>query len=205
MTNNIHLSFDLDGTLINSIPLMKLSWENVNNKLNLGIGWEVYKKHIGLPFSKICKNLSIEKLESEVSELYFTFNQKNIEKIRPMNGLEECLEWLNENKIDWSIITSKPKITTDPILTYFDLNPNFLITSDDVENGKPFIDGSKILISQFTKKYRKIYYIGDTTIDHLFAINSNFHFIEFNLQPNQNILNPRSVISNLADLKNFLI
>ena len=64
MKYNFHISFDLDGTLINSIPLMKLSWENVNKKLNLGIGWENYKKNIGLPFSKICKNLSIEKLES---------------------------------------------------------------------------------------------------------------------------------------------
>ena len=205
MKDNFHLSFDLDGTLINSIPLMKLSWENVNNKLNLGIGWESYKKNIGLPFSKICKNLSIEKLESEVNELYFSYNQKNIEKIRPMNGLNECLKWLDENKIDWSIITSKPRITTDPILNHFNLNPKFLITSDDVENGKPFIDGSKILISQFTKKYKKIYYVGDTTIDHLFAINSEFHYIEFNRQSNQHILNPRPVISNLNDLKNFLI
>ena len=63
----------------------------------------------------------------------------------------------------------------------FDLKPTFLITSDDVENGKPFIDGSKILISQLTKKYKKIYYVGDTTIDHLFAINSGFYFIEFKI------------------------
>jgi phosphoglycolate phosphatase-like HAD superfamily hydrolase len=205
MTDNIHISFDLDGTLINSIPLMKLSWENVNNKLNLGIGWESYKKNIGLPFSKICKNLSIEKLEPELNELYFSFNKKNIEKIKPMNGLKECLEWLSANKIDWSIITSKPRITSNPILSYFDLNPNFLITSDDVENGKPFIDGSKILISHFSKKYTKIYYVGDTTIDHLFAINSGFNFIEFNQMPNQHILNPRPIISNLADLKNIVI
>ena len=41
MTDNIHISFDLDGTLINSIPLMKLSWENVSSQLNLGIGWEM--------------------------------------------------------------------------------------------------------------------------------------------------------------------
>lgn len=205
MKDNIHISFDLDGTLIDSIPLMKLSWENVNNKLNLGIGWESYKKNIGLPFSKICKNLDIEKLEPEVNELYFSFNKKNIERIKPMNGLRECMEWLSENKIDWSIITSKPRITTNPILSYFDLNPNFLITSDDVENGKPFADGSKILLSQLTKKYKKIYYVGDTTIDHLFAINSGFQFIEFNEYSNHHILNPRPILSNLSDIKNVLI
>ncbi len=204
MIYSFHISFDLDGTLINSIPLMKLSWENVNKKLNLGIGWEIYKKNIGLPFSQICKNLSIERLEPEISELYFSFNQKNIEKIKPTNGLKECQEWLKKNNINWSIITSKPKITTNPILAYFDLNPNFLITSDDVENGKPYIDGSKILSSKLTKKYKTIYYVGDTTIDHLFAINSGFHFIEFNKLSNHYILNPRLRISNLADIKNIL-
>ena len=68
MINNIHISFDLDGTMIDSIPLMKLSWENVNEKLNLGIGWDAYRKNIGLPFSQICKNLGVEGLEQEVCD-----------------------------------------------------------------------------------------------------------------------------------------
>ena len=110
-----------------------------------------------------------------------------------------------KNKIDWSIITSKPRITTNPIIAYFDLNPNILITSDDVENGKPYVDSSKVLFSQLSKKYKKIYYVGDTTIDHLFAINSGFDFIEFGKLSNDNILNPRLKISNLYDIKNILI
>ena len=204
MTDKIHISFDLDGTIINSIPLMRLSWENVNKKLNLGIGWESYKKNIGLPFSKICKNLTIEKLEKDVYDLYFNFNQNNLEKIKPMPGLKECLKWLSENDIEWSIITSKPRITSIPILDLFGLKPNFLITADDVENGKPYIDSSRLLISQIGNKSKKIYYVGDTTIDHLFAINSGFHFIEFSKFSSQSILNPRPVISNLADIKNVL-
>ena len=82
MIDNIHISFDLDGTLIDSKPLMKLSWDNVNTKLNLGIGWEMYRKNIGLPFSQICKNLSLEGVESEVYDLYFRFNQdKNCQEV----------------------------------------------------------------------------------------------------------------------------
>jgi len=204
MTDKIHISFDLDGTIINSIPLMKLSWENVNKKLNLGIGWESYKKNIGLPFSKICKNLTIEKLEKDVYDLYFNINQNNLEKIKPMPGLKECLKWLSENDIEWSIITSKPRITSIPILDLFGLKPNFLITVDDVENGKPYIDSSRLLISQLGNKSKKIYYVGDTTIDHLFAINSGFNFIEFSKFSSQSILNPRPVISNLSDIKNVL-
>ncbi len=202
MTDNIHISFDLDGTLIDSIPLMKLSWENVNTKLNLGTGWDVYRKNIGLPFSQICKNLSLEGVESEAYDLYFKFNQDNVDKIKPMDGLKECIEWMDMRNVGWSIITSKPKITTDTILELLDLNPKVLITADDVENGKPCIDSSQLLTSQLNDKINKIYYVGDTTIDHLFAINSGFEFIEFNqLSESQYILNNRPVISNLLDIK----
>jgi len=205
MTNNIHISFDLDGTMINSLPLMKLSWENANSRLNLGIGFEVYRKNIGLSFSQICKNLSLERLELEIYDLYFKFNQENIDKIKPINGLKECIEWMSVSNIDWSIITSKPKITTMPILELFDLNPKVLITADDVENGKPYIDSSQLLTSQLSDKINKIYYVGDTTIDHLFAVNSGFEFIEFNqLSENKYILNKRLVISNLAEIKNII-
>ena len=205
MSDNIHISFDLDGTMIDSLPLMKLSWENVNSRLNLGIGFEEYRKNIGLSFSQICKNLSIEKLELETYDLYFKYNKENIDKIKPMNGLQDCIKWMSESNIDWSIITSKPKITTMPILELFDLNPKVLITSDDVENGKPYIDSSQLLTSQLSEKINKIYYVGDTTIDHLFAVNSGFEFIEFNqLSENKYILNKRSVISNLAEIKNII-
>ncbi|MBT7558617.1 HAD family hydrolase [Candidatus Woesearchaeota archaeon] len=205
MTTNIHISFDLDGTLIDSIPLMKLSWENVNSKLNLGIGWEAYRENLGLPFSQICKNLSLEGYESEIYKLYFKFNKENVGKIEAMSGLQDCIFWLNSNDIDWSIITSKPKFTTTLILDLFNLNPRVLITADDVKNGKPYSEASQLLLSQLSNRIDKIYYVGDTVIDHLFSINSKFEFIEFNkLTGNQYILNKRHVISNLLDIKNII-
>jgi len=205
MSNNIHISFDLDGTLIDSIPLMKLSWENVNEKLSLGVGWDAYRKNIGLPFSRICKNLGIESFEQEVGDLYFEFNQENIDKIKPMSGLNGCIEWIKENDLSWSIITSKPGVTTMPILELFGLNPDVLITADDVEKGKPYIDAAQLLTSQLSSGFDKIYYVGDTTIDHLFAINSGFDFIEFNTLPmNQFILNDRLIISSLSDIKDIV-
>ena len=205
MNNNIHISFDLDGTLIDSLPLMRLSWENVNAKLNLGIGWEMYRKNIGLPFSQICKNLSIEMFESEVYDLYFDFNQKNVGKIEPIGGLSDCIGWIEENNISWSIITSKPKITTISILKLFDLKPDILITADDIEKGKPHIDSAELLFSQLSNKLDKVYYVGDTIVDHLFSINSGFEFIEFNTSSmNQYILNNRSVISSLSDIKSII-
>jgi len=205
MINNIHISFDLDGTMIDSIPLMKLSWKNVNEKLNLGIGWDAYKKNVGLPFLQICKNLGLEKIEQEVYDIYFGFNLENTDKIKPMRGLSECIQWIEKNDISWSIVTSKPEMTTIKILELFDLKPDVLITADEVEKGKPHIDSAQLLISQLNDKFDKIYYVGDTTVDHLFSINSGFEFIEFNSLPKSKyILNNRSVVSNLLDIKSII-
>lgn len=213
MNKPLHISFDLDGTLIDSIPLMKMSWENVVTKLNINIGWSTYKKNIGLPFKKICKNLDIEKIEEEVKELYFDFNKKNIHLIKPMLGLKECMAWLGENEIEWSIITSKPSMTAIDVCKYFSLNPKHLITSDMLQRGKPTREPSDYLRKLLDKKERNFYYVGDTVVDHLFAINSNFSYIEFidskaenelNFKERGFIKNQRPVINDLSLLKSFV-
>ena len=67
------------------------------------------------------------------------------------------------------------------------------------------MESSKLLICQLSKKINKIYYVGDTTIDHLFAINSGLEFIEFSeSSPSPYILNFRHVISNLTNIQNIV-
>ena len=119
--------------------------------------------------------------------------------------IKSTLEFLKDHIFTKSSLKYMAASLVFSLLIILMLSPKFLITSDDVENGKPFVDGSKLLISQFTKKYKKIYYVGDIIIDHLFAINSGFYFIEFNNSPNQYILNPRPIVSNLADIRNALM
>jgi phosphoglycolate phosphatase-like HAD superfamily hydrolase len=213
MNKPLHISFDLDGTLIDSIPLMKMSWENVVKKLNINIGWSSYKKNIGLPFKKICENLNIEKIENEVKDLYFDFNQKNIHLIKPMRGLKECMTWIKENEIEWSIITSKPSITTFDVCKYFSLDPQYLITSDMLPIGKPSKEPSDYLRNLLGKKERNFYYVGDTVIDHIFAINSSFSYIEFidssteselNFSEKKLIRNQRPMINDLSLLKSVI-
>ncbi len=212
----IHISFDLDGTLINSIPLMKASWENVCKKLDLKIGWSVYKDYIGLPFDKICENLKIDNLKDEVKETYFQFNKQNVDYIEPMPGLTDCCNWLKGDGIEWSIITSKPKYTALEIMERFELKPRVLITCDDTLMGKPTTAPAELLRDRLDKNERFYYYVGDTLIDHLFSINAGFKYIEYydkeNLVINHEaykknkkfICNSSITIENLKDIKNII-
>ena len=220
MKYNFHLCFDLDGTLIDSFPLMKESWENVNKILNLKVGWEQYKVNIGLHFDEICKNLGLEYEQEKIRSLYFDFNKNNIDKIHLIPGVINLMEEIKRRKISWSIITSKPRYTATDILKYFELNPEILICSDDVSYGKPSIEASNIL-NNFNKdkNFDRIYYIGDAISDHLFAINSGYEFIQFrqinregdeemkfeNSVHDSLILNPRPIINNISELLLYTI
>lgn len=215
MTSNIHVSFDLDGTLIDSIPLMKESWENVNNKLNLKVGWDQYKVNIGLHFDEICNNLKLEYDKEKIRETYFEYNKNNIDKIKLMPGVKSLLADLHDNNISWSIITSKPRCTTTNIIKHFKFQPEIVICSDDINRGKPNHASADLLHEKLgNQNFETIYYVGDTVVDHLFAINSGFKFIQFRHEPenltsaekslilrnDQLILNSRAIISTMDDL-----
>ena len=174
---DIHISFDLDGTLINSVPLMRKSWENVNSILGLGVSWSEYRAQIGLPFKEICKNLAIEGDYKRVFELYFGFNNENIASVHAMPGLQTLIDYLTKERISWSIVTSKPAVTARPILKRFNLEPDLLITEDEVSKGKPNTEAGLLLKSKINAS--KIFYVGDAVVDLLFSLNCNYEFLRF--------------------------
>lgn len=208
--NCLHLSFDLDGTMIDSLPLMKASWESAAKKYGLKVGWSQYKSQIGLPFSTICQNLGLSDMVDELKTEYFTYNFNNVEKIEPMPGLKELLGWLAEDSIEWSIITSKPKETTLQIAERFDLSTEYLLTSDDTKRGKPSNEPAEKLRSMIGS-HPNFYYVGDTIVDHIFSINSGFSFVQFKPETEQiydlstagtgEVLNPCPQIKDLSQLR----
>ena len=210
-TDQIHFSFDLDGTLINSLPLMEKSWNNVRDQLSINVEWSEYKKHIGYSFRDICSKLNLSEFEEEIRNEYFGFNAKNQDLITAMPGLDDLRIILNKAS-SWSVITSKPSVTALPILENFDLKPNQVITPDVVRRGKPYVDSANYLKNHYGLNYQ-YYYVGDMIVDHLFAINSDLKFIRFSSSEKLNtemldiynyILNKHECFFNLTDLADFL-
>lgn len=199
-----HYSFDLDGTLVDSLPLMEQSWRNVKQKLGVDVDWLDYKKHIGLSFSDICKNLGLSDFETDIRETYFSFNLENQHLIKAMPGLDALLEKLSKVH-SWSIVTSKPIKTASPIIEAFGMKPNLILTPDALLHGKPSVEASLILRSKFDCE--AFVYVGDTITDHLFAINSGFEFIRFksqdasmapDAQAYDKIMNSHRIVSDLS-------
>ena len=89
-----HISFDLDGTLINSIPVMQQAWSETMFELGLAVGFKEYKKYIGLPFSQIIEKFGMGKIENEIESLYFHKTKKYSNQIKSHEKLT-IIFWLN--------------------------------------------------------------------------------------------------------------
>jgi len=203
-----HISFDLDGTLINSFPVMRQAWSETMFELSLAVGFEEYKKYIGLPFSRIIEKFGMEKIENEIKTLYFHKTKKYSSQIDRVQGAADILEWCKKNEITTSIVTSKPRVNTQAIVTEKNLNVDFIVSGDDLKIGKPFIEPGIKVLEKFDINSENMLYVGDTVFDLQFSQNLGAHFIHFtnegkNLLPKTLVNNVRS-ISKLMEIKELV-
>jgi len=209
MKDNIHISFDLDGTLIDSLDLMEESWKYATSKLDINIRFVDYKKYIGMPFKEIINKLGLEDEYQVIYDYYFEFSRDNIDKIKLNLETESIIQYLDSYDIEWSIITSKPKDRTLEILDYFKIKSKYIICPEDVIKGKPNND-SIVKLKQIAgiKTDVEVYYVGDMLSDLQFAIESDIHYIHYvggiDSCFSEDIMNNYYKINNLSEIKELL-
>ena len=74
--------FDLDGVLIDSRPVMEISWGLIQEKYSIVQPFAEYSKHIGIPFIEIMKAIGVNDKLIEIKNDYFSYTHENIEKIK---------------------------------------------------------------------------------------------------------------------------
>ncbi|MEM0379382.1 MAG: HAD family phosphatase [Candidatus Aenigmatarchaeota archaeon] len=135
---------DLDGTLINSLPVYAETYRILFEKLNIKTDENFIKNNGESPeelakkiYEKYLKNYGITyenffKMRNEILE-------KNIDKIKFNLGSKELLFFLKEKNYKIGIVTSSNRDFTEKVLKNLGLENFFdiIITSDDVKNTKP--------------------------------------------------------------------
>ena len=76
------IAFDLDGVIIDSLPNMKISWNETCKKNDLNISFLKYKKLIGVPFIQILKKLNVRNKLKKIQQDYEYFSIKYTHLIR---------------------------------------------------------------------------------------------------------------------------
>lgn len=174
-----HVSFDLDGTLINSFPVMKKAWEHATSELSIRCGFSNYKKFVGLPFPKIMEHLGLEAYEQDLSEIYFATTKSLRHEVSMIEGADSLLSALKARGYSVSIITSKPRMNAELVTEQMGFDHDLLVCGDDYIRGKPDPIAGREIFRNYDVTPRQVLYVGDMIFDFQFALNSGMQFVFF--------------------------
>ncbi|MEM1305202.1 MAG: HAD hydrolase-like protein, partial [Planctomycetota bacterium] len=141
------VAFDLDGLMVNSEDVYARVGTETLARRGKGFDAELREAMMGRPAADALRVMidwhqlddTVEELSREGVELFWHFAE---ELLRPMPGLAELLAWLDEARVPYGVATSGTRDYAERILRSIDAfdGLRFLITAEDVANGKPAPD-----------------------------------------------------------------
>ena len=207
--------FDLDGTLLDTAPeflsclnaLLKknkkesVSYDFVKTRVSDGVGRLIQDSFV------IDENHSeFEGLRNDLLNEY----QKNYLLSKTFPGVDEFLNELSKNRIDWMIVTNKPKKFSQEICEKFEWqhHAKAIVSPEDV-NGKrkPDPESLNAALEKTTIKKEQSIYIGDNWRDIEAADNSGIDsalaLYGYINEENASLLKPTLKINQIEDLINL--
>ena len=142
--------FDLDGTLISSIPAVERCWTDLVVRAKLDLG-DLSQLH-GVPARQSLQRLLGEERRDELEHWVDFLHEAectDTEGIVPLPGAGELLDGLTAAGIPWAIVTScTQRLARARVAAAGLALPELLVTADDVPVGKPapepFLLGAKL-------------------------------------------------------------
>ena len=176
-----HVSFDLDGTLVDSIDIMRKAWEATVDKFHLHHDFFEYRQEVGLPFPAIMKSIGIVDEDREIERFYFFKTEELADQIKVYEGAVEFVNSLILSGTSTSIITSKPRENTETLLNRFDFKVDVLICGDDQIKAKPAVASMQYVRKKLNLgENASIVYFGEMLSDIVFSINSRIDYCHCN-------------------------
>ncbi len=177
--------FDLDGTLIDSLP-------DIAHNVNLALEKFGYKKReyseimnfIGNGARRLVKDcMGRGVTDGEVDECLKFYNELYTNSGSPKTGLfdgvAQMLKRVKQSGYKISILTNKPQITTDNVydnyLKQFEFD--MVVGQSDKIKCKPNKEGAEFIMKTLDVRPENCYFIGDGETDVLTAINAGVNAI----------------------------
>lgn len=170
--------FDLDGTLIDSWPQILQAIQQVHmsqypgqSQQHLKELWR-YCHDVKQCYTKAFPQTEVlEQLIASVRELY---QNHYVNQTKLYSGVTTALSHLQQLKINWGIVTSKPKRFTMPLLqTITELKEaKVIICPEDVTQTKPNPEGLFKAMQHLKAQPESTLYVGDAYTDILAANNA---------------------------------
>ena len=177
----LHICFDLDGVLINSLNVMKISWSEVQKVHGINQPFTSYKSYIGIPFHDILHRLGVPKRShADIKKTYDKTSLEYAGEVQLFEGVREVLESLKKQNLILSILTSKTRSRTHNILrakgiiSFFD----YIVCPEDLPTGeaKPSPKALSHVIELGAINSSQTLFLGDMHSDLLCAAGANVDY-----------------------------
>lgn len=134
--------FDLDGTLVDTIPLILDSFRHATRTvLGQPVADDVLARNIGIPLAiQLCEFTDDDAVADQLIQAYREHNRFHHDaRVRLFDGTAEALSAIAGRGIPMGVVTSKAREIAMRGLDLFDLGSFFkvIITMDDVDRFKP--------------------------------------------------------------------
>jgi pyrophosphatase PpaX len=163
--------FDLDGTLTDSLPLIKKSFQTIFSEMNIPWPAENLKHLASLPLKENAKKYARENQREFINSYMNYYRSQHDNMIKMFPGTREMLELLKRKNFHLGIVTSKTRIGTMTCVNFFGIMDllDVIITVDDTTHHKPhpepLIKGLELLSAPASSSI----FIGDSPNDILAA------------------------------------
>jgi pyrophosphatase PpaX len=163
--------FDLDGTLIDSLPGIQTSFDYLLEKHfpDSGIASSTILKHVGLPLEGMMLNLANGDgaKASMLVEDYRDHNRQIIPTLPLFPGCIECLTMLRDRGYKVGLVTSKNRASTLISIHTHNLDQflDLILTKDDTTEHKPLPGPLLQAMDTLKAPADKTVYVGDSIFD----------------------------------------
>ena len=214
MNKNKIILFDLDGTLIDSTDAIISTFNHSFKELNYDFKGsdENIKSLIGYPLDIMYKQLGVD--EEKVWDFVDAYkNRYRIISKEQTTLLEDAFEAvkLASQFARVSVVTTKTRAYTMPLLEHFDIAQFFEIVTgrENVENPKPHPEPILITLEQmnYDKDLHEVWMVGDTKLDLIAANEANVNSVGVLCgygEKEELLLYTKHVKNNSLDAVNFI-
>lgn len=160
--------FDLDGTLVNSMPMVVAGFHYAVKAFGMNPTSEEVVARLGGPADVCLRNLLGEDRNlPQAMDRLIRYNEENQDSIEPFEGAEALLGQLLKARTKVALWTGRDRETTSEILSRMNWWPYFqtVVCGDDFKTHKPDPEGLTHIMDELSLASSEVLFVGDADVD----------------------------------------